>query len=391
MNTGGVHGSALGAGSAPPQEGAGFRPGQELRRSVTSHRYTPANWWTAAKEGPRSGRFRSTPGPSANRSASCSTGCWPTELPEGWDADAALGSGFKPVATRAASGAVLCRVGPKLPRLWGGSADLAGSNNTTIKGALSFRPPSQSTHDWTMSCCSRTLHFGIPASTRGFDPVRHRAARSDAPTAARSCSSPDYMRPAVRLAALADIDPIYVWTHDSIGLGEDGPTHQPIEHLAALRAIPNLAVVRPGDPNEIPTLEDRAGRGDQRPGGVDPDPAGYSGTGGTSAEGVARGGYVLGGTPDETPDVVIIGTGSELQLAVEARKILADKGVKASVVSMPCVEWFEDRSHSHRDSVLPPSVSARVAVEAAVWRRVITSWSATPARIVSIEHYGLGH
>lgn len=199
----------------------------------------------------------------------------------------------------------------------------------------------------------------------------------------------DYMRPAVRLASLMDIDPIYVWTHDSIGLGEDGPTHQPIEHLAALRAIPNLSVVRPGDPNETAyawksVLERGSSSG---PVGMiltrQPIPV----LEGTDPEGVARGGYVLGGTPEKNPDVVIIGTGSELQLAVGAQKILADKGITASVVSMPCVEWFESQPEEYRDSVLPPAVSARVAVEAAVaqsWYKLVGD----TGEIVSIEHYG---
>lgn len=186
-----------------------------------------------------------------------------------------------------------------------------------------------------------------------------------------------------------DIDPIYVWTHDSIGLGEDGPTHQPIEHLAALRAIPNLSVVRPGDPNETAyawksVLERGSSSG---PVGMiltrQPIPV----LEGTDPEGVARGGYVLGGTPEKNPDVVIIGTGSELQLAVGAQKILADKGITASVVSMPCVEWFESQPEEYRDSVLPPAVSARVAVEAAVaqsWYKLVGD----TGEIVSIEHYG---
>ncbi|TVX91181.1 transketolase, partial [Mycolicibacterium porcinum] len=184
-------------------------------------------------------------------------------------------------------------------------------------------------------------------------------------------------------------DPIYVWTHDSIGLGEDGPTHQPIEHLAALRAIPNLSVVRPGDPNETAyawktVLERTASTG---PVGLILTRQGVPVIEGTSAEGVARGGYVLGGTPEENPDVVIIATGSELQLAVAAQKLLADKDINASVVSMPCVEWFESQPQEYRDSVLPPAVSARVAVEAAVaqsWYKLVGD----TGEIVSIEHYG---
>lgn len=391
MNTGGVHGSALGADEvAATKKVLGFDPDKsfEVRDEVIAHT-----------------RQLVDRGRKAHEEWQVSFDAWAEreperkklldrllahELPEGWDADLPhwdLDS--KPVATRAASGAVLAAVGPKLPELWGGSADLAGSNNTTIKGALSFGPPSQSTHDWTMSWYGRTLHFGIREHAMGSilsGIVLHGPTRAYGGTFLQFS---DYMRPAVRLAALMDIDPIYVWTHDSIGLGEDGPTHQPIEHLAALRAIPNLAVVRPGDPNETTyawktVLERGATSG---PVGLILTRQGIPVLEGTSAEGVARGGYVLGGTPDETPDVVIIGTGSELQLAVEARKILADKGVKASVVSMPCVEWFESQPQSYRDSVLPPSVSARVAVEAAVaqsWYKLVGD----TGEIVSIEHYG---
>jgi transketolase len=194
----------------------------------------------------------------------------------------------------------------------------------------------------------------------------------------------------VRLASLMDIDTIYIWTHDSIGLGEDGPTHQPIEHLAALRAIPRLSVVRPGDPNETAfawrsIIERGSGSG---PVGFILTRQGIPVLEGTSAEGVAKGGYVLGGgNPADDADVLIIGTGSELQLAVEAQKLLGDKDINATVVSMPCVEWFEQQPREYQDAVLPPGVSARVAVEAGVampWHK----WVGDTGEIVSIEHYG---
>jgi transketolase len=197
------------------------------------------------------------------------------------------------------------------------------------------------------------------------------------------------MRPAVRLASLMNIDTIYVWTHDSIGLGEDGPTHQPIEHLSALRAIPHLSVVRPGDANETAyawhTILAR-GNG-SGPVGLILTRQGLPVLEGTKAHGVARGGYILGDDGGEEPDVVLIATGSELQLAVEAQKLLADREIVARVVSMPCVEWFESQPSDYRDSVLPPSVSARVAVEAGVaqcWHKLVGD----TGRIVSIEHYG---
>ena len=312
-------------------------------------------------------------------------------LPAGWDADLPYWEpGSKALATRAASGAVLAAVGPKLPELWGGSADLAGSNNTTIKGADSFGPPSISTKEYTAHWYGRTLHFGVrehamAAILSGI--VLHGPTRAYGGT---FLTFSDYMRPAVRLASLMDIDTIYVWTHDSIGLGEDGPTHQPIEHLAALRAIPNLSVVRPGDANETAyAWHSILARGrTSGPVGLILTRQGIPVLEGTSSQGVAKGGYVLGGgNPAETPDVVLIGTGSELQLAVAAQKILADKGIVASVVSMPCVEWFESQPVEYRDSVLPPAVSARVAVEAAVaqsWYKLVGD----TGEIISIEHYG---
>ncbi len=312
------------------------------------------------------------------------------EMPDGWDEELPYWEpGSKPLATRAASGEVLSALGPKLPELWGGSADLAGSNNTTIKSADSFGPPSISTKEYTAHWYGRTLHFGVREHSMGAilsGIVLHGPTRAYGGTFLQFS---DYMRPAVRLASLMHIDTIYVWTHDSIGLGEDGPTHQPIEHLAALRAIPNLSVVRPGDPNETAyawrTILCRgAGSG---PVGLMLSRQGVPVLEGTTADGVAKGGYVLGGRPDVEPDVILIGTGSELQLAVEAQKILADRGIQASVVSMPCVEWFESQPVEYRDSVLPPTVSARVAVEAGVaqsWYKLVGD----TGEIVSIEHYG---
>lgn len=316
------------------------------------------------------------------------------KLPDGWDADLPHWEpGSKPLATRAASGAVLSALGPKLPELWGGSADLAGSNNTTIKGADSFGPPSISTKEYTAHWYGRTLHFGVREHAMGAilsGIVLHGPTRAYGGTFLQFS---DYMRPAVRLAALMDIDTIYVWTHDSIGLGEDGPTHQPIEHLSALRAIPRLSVVRPADANETAyawrtILARRNGSG---PVGLILTRQGVPVLDGTDAEGVARGGYVLsdagGLQPGEEPDVILIATGSEVQLAVAAQTLLADNDILARVVSMPCLEWFEAQPYEYRDAVLPPTVSARVAVEAGVaqcWHQLVGD----TGEIVSIEHYG---
>lgn len=316
------------------------------------------------------------------------------KLPDGWDADLPHWEpGSKALATRAASGAVLSALGPKLPELWGGSADLAGSNNTTIKGADSFGPPSISTKEYTAHWYGRTLHFGVREHAMGAilsGIVLHGPTRAYGGTFLQFS---DYMRPAVRLAALMDIDTIYVWTHDSIGLGEDGPTHQPIEHLSALRAIPLLSVVRPADANETAyawrtILARRNGSG---PVGLILTRQGVPVLDGTDAEGVARGGYVLsdagGLQPGEEPDVILIATGSEVQLAVAAQTLLADNDILARVVSMPCLEWFEAQPYEYRDAVLPPTVSARVAVEAGVaqcWHQLVGD----TGEIVSIEHYG---
>lgn len=316
------------------------------------------------------------------------------KLPDGWDADLPHWEpGSKALATRAASGAVLSALGPKLPELWGGSADLAGSNNTTIKGADSFGPPSISTKEYTAHWYGRTLHFGVREHAMGAilsGIVLHGPTRAYGGTFLQFS---DYMRPAVRLAALMDIDTIYVWTHDSIGLGEDGPTHQPIEHLSALRAIPRLSVVRPADANETAyawrtILARRNGSG---PVGLILTRQGVPVLDGTDAEGVARGGYVLsdagGLQPGEEPDVILIATGSEVQLAVAAQTLLADNDILARVVSMPCLEWFEAQPYEYRDAVLPSTVSARVAVEAGVaqcWHQLVGD----TGEIVSIEHYG---
>ena len=392
MNTGGVHGSALGDEEvAATKKILGFDPDKSFevsdeviahtRKLVDRGREAHKTWqagfdaWARREPERKVLLDRLTAG----------------TLPDGWDADLPYWEpGSKPVATRAASGEVLSAVGPKLPELWGGSADLAGSNNTTMKGAKSFGPPSISTEDWDATWYGRTLHFGIREHAMGAilsGIVLHGPTRAYGGTFLQFA---DYMRGAVRLAALMDIDTIYVWTHDSIGLGEDGPTHQPIEHLAALRAIPKLSVVRPADPNETAyawrtILERGAASG---PTGLILTRQGVPVLEGTSADGVARGGYVMGGgSPADDADVIIIATGSEVQLAVEATKMLAAKDIRAYVVSMPCVEWFESQPQDYRDHVLPPDVSARVAVEAGIaqsWYRYVGD----TGEIISIEHYG---
>ncbi|MBY0442378.1 MAG: transketolase [Mycobacteriaceae bacterium] len=390
MNTGKSHGAALGnAEVAATKLVLGFNPDKtfEVRPDVLAHTRTLVNRGHQAHESWQQD-FDAWARREPDRKALLDR-LLAQQLPEGWDDDLPHWEpGSKELATRAASGAVLAALGPKLPELWGGSADLADSNNTTIKGATSFGPPSISTKEYTAHWYGRTLHFGVREHAMGAvlsGIALHGPTRAYGGTFLQFS---DYMRPSVRLAALMDINTIYVWTHDSIGLGEDGPTHQPIEHLAALRTIPRLSVVRPADPNETAyawrTILSRGN--DNGPVGLILTRQAVPVLDGTCAEGVTRGGYVLSDSPAD-PDVVLIGTGSEVQLAVSAQQILADHGIAARVVSMPCLEWFESQSSDYRDSVLPPTVLARVAVEAGVaqcWHKLVGDCG----QIVSVERYG---
>jgi transketolase len=391
MNTGAVHGAALGDDEvAKVKQALDFDPAKtfEVSDEVIGHtrklqergRAAHTEWMTqfeawAAREPERKQLLdRLQQG----------------TLPENWtDVLPTWEPGSKAVATRAASGEVLNAVGPVLPELWGGSADLAGSNNTTIKGAKSFGPTSISTDDWDAEPYGRTLHFGIREHAMGAilsGIVMHGPTRAYGGTFMQFS---DYMRPSVRLASLMDIDPIYVWTHDSIGLGEDGPTHQPVEHLAALRAIPNLSVVRPGDANETAYAWQSvlARSSSSGPVGLALTRQGIPILEGTSFEGVSKGGYILSESSKAAPDVVLIGTGSELQYAVEAQKLLEAQGIAARVVSMPCVEWFESQDQNYRDQVIPPTVKARVSIEAGIampWWKIVGGFG----EIISLEHYG---
>ncbi|MGZ4531269.1 MAG: transketolase [Mycobacteriaceae bacterium] len=305
---------------------------------------------------------------------------WAEQLPT-WEA------GAKAVATRKASAAVLSALGPILPELWGGSADLADSNNTTIEGADSFGPTAISTKMWSANPYGRTLHFGVREHAMGAilnGIALHGPTR---PYGGTFLVFSDYMRPAVRLAALMKTPVVYVWTHDSIGLGEDGPTHQPIEQLAALRAIPGLDVVRPADANETAHAWMAVLGKTEGPAGIALTRQDLPILAGTSAEGVIKGGYVLQDAQVGPLRVVLIGTGSELQIAVAARETLEAQGIGTRVVSMPCVEWFDAQEQNYRDSVIPPAVKARVAVEAGIampWHRLV----GTDGEVVSIEHFG---
>jgi len=313
------------------------------------------------------------------------------ELPAGWTESLPTFEAGKDVATRSASGKVLSALADTLPELWGGSADLAGSNNTTMDGEPSFVPAEHATAKFPGHEYGRTLHFGIREHAMGSilnGIVLHGGTRAYGGT---FLTFSDYMRPAVRLAALMEIPSTFVWTHDSIGLGEDGPTHQPVEHFAALRAIPGLDVVRPADANETAWAWRTILEHDDRPAGliltrqnVPTFPRGTDGF--ADASGTAKGGYVLLDT-EGTPDVILIGTGSEVQLAVQAREQLAAEGIAARVVSLPSREWFDAQSPEYRESVLPAAVRARVSVEAGIaqgWRDLVGD----AGRSVSLEHYG---
>ena len=318
-------------------------------------------------------------------------------LPEGWEKSLPVFEAGKDLSTRAASGKVLNAIGPVLPELWGGSADLAESNNTTIEGAPSFIPVSRSTEAWKGNPYGRVLHFGIrehaaAAIVNGI--VMHSSTRAFSGT---FLIFSDYQKPAVRLGALMGVPAIYVWSHDSIGLGEDGPTHQPVEQLASLRTVPGLDVVRPADANEVAVAWRTILENTQNPAGIvltrQNVPVFERGEGAAkgetfgSAEGVAKGGYVLAEAKNGAPDVILIGTGSEVQLAVEAREALEAEGISARVVSMPCLEWFNAQDASYRDSVLPRTVRARVSVEAGVsqsWHGIVGD----AGRSVSLEHFG---
>ena len=323
------------------------------------------------------------------------------KLPEGW---AAALPEFPPdpkgTATRRASGKVLNALAGVLPELWGGSADLAGSNDTTMAGEPSFVPAEHQTRLYSGDRYGRTLHFGIREHAMGAicnGIALHGLTR---PYGGTFLVFSDYMRGAVRLAALMRQPVTFVWTHDSIGLGEDGPTHQPVEHLWALRAIPGLDIVRPADANETTVAWRTVLEHTDRPAGLclsrqnlpvfdrsASEQSVRAGEGLASAEGTARGGYVLAEAPGGEPAVILIATGSEVQIALAARDQLAGEGIGARVVSMPCVEWFTAQDAAYRDEVLPPRVRARVSVEAGIaqgWRAFVGD----AGECVSLEHFG---
>jgi transketolase len=397
QNTGAAHGSALGADEvAATKRILAFDPEVDFpsedeavahaRKVADRGKQLHAAWDDAFAEWARANPERSQ----------LLTRLSARQLPDGW---ASVLPAFEPsakgVATRKASGEILNSLAGTLPELWGGSADLAGSNDTTMKGQPSFIPLEHQTEMFPGNPYGRTLHFGIREHAMGAilnGIALHGLTR---PYGGTFLTFSDYMRGAVRLAALMRQPVTFVWTHDSIGLGEDGPTHQPVEHLWSLRAIPGLDVVRPGDANEtvvawrtilertdhpagfcltrqnLPTLD----RTDGNAAGI------------TSAEGTARGGYVLAEGSGTSPEVILIATGSEVQIALDARDLLESGGTSTRVVSMPCVEWFAEQDASYQEQVLPAGVRARVSVEAGIalgWRGYVGD----AGESVSLEHFG---
>ncbi|MFF6802942.1 transketolase [Streptomyces sp. NPDC012616] len=386
-DTGAAHGSALGADEvAATKRVLGFDPEKsfEVEEKVLAHTRAALDRGArehAAWDGRLAGWRAANPARAALFDRVVAG-----RLPDGWEDALPVFEPGGSLATRAASGKVLQALGPVLPELWGGSADLAGSNNTTIDKTSSFLPEGSPLPE--ASPYGRTVHFGIrefamAATMNGI--ALHGDTRVYGGT---FLVFSDYMRNAVRMSALMQLPVTYVWTHDSVGLGEDGPTHQPVEHLASLRAIPGLNVVRPADANETAIVWAEI----LRRHATRPAPHGLV----LSRQGLptyapnpdaAKGGYVLRDSSSDVPDVVLVATGSEVRLAVDAREALRAEGIDARVVSMPSVEWFEEQPRAYRDQVLAPSVRARVAVEAGIglpWHRFVGD----AGRIVSLEHFG---
>ncbi len=388
QGTGAAHGAALGASEvAATKEILGFDPAVSFpvedkaltraREVAARGKQAHAAWdtefenWSAANP-PRRGLF--------DRLATRS-------LPAAWtDALPAFEPSDTGIATRKASGQVLNALASVLPELWGGSADLAESNLTTMEGQPSFVPSEFQTDLWKGGPLGRTMHFGIREHGMGAilnGIVLHGGTR---PYGGTFLQFSDYMRPSVRLAALMKQPVTYVWTHDSVGLGEDGPTHQPVEHLWSLRNIIGLDVVRPADANETSVAWRTILERTDHPAGLCLsrqnlpvfDRSVYA-----SAEGAARGAYVLA----DGTDVILIGTGSEVQIAVAARDLLATGGVSARVVSMPCVEWFTEQDAAYQEEVLPSSVRARVSVEAGITRPWAV-FTGDAGEHVGVDRYG---
>lgn len=391
MNTGGVHGAALGDDEvAATKEVLGFDPERSFHidDEVIAHtrmlRERGAEKHSAWQE-----KFDAWAAANPESKALFDR-MNARELPQDFSADLPEWEPGETLATRKASEAAIQALAASLPEMWGGSADLAGSNNTVIKGADSFGPAAITTDMWSAQPYGRNLHFGIrehamSAIMNGI--ALHGNTRVYGGT---FLIFSEYQYPAVRLGSLMSTDTYYVWTHDSIGLGEDGPTHQPVETLSALRAIPNLSVIRPADANETAQAWAAALEYKAAPKGLALSRQGLpvlEGTKEKAHDGVRRGAYVLVEESKETPEVILLATGSEVQLAVAAAKELEAAGTATRVVSAPCLEWFDEQDDAYRESVLPSKVQARVSIEAGnamSWHKYTGSFG----RSISIEHYG---
>ena len=391
MNTGGVHGAALGDDEvAATKEVLGFDPERSFHidDEVIAHT-RKLRERGAEKHAAWQKKFDEWAASNPENKALFDR-MQARELPQDFDAELPVWEPGESLATRKASEATIQALAASLPEMWGGSADLAGSNNTVIKGADSFGPAAITTDMWSAQPYGRNLHFGIrehamSAIMNGI--ALHGNTRVYGGT---FLIFSEYQYPAVRLGSLMSTDTYYVWTHDSIDLGEDGPTHQPVETLSALRAIPNLSVIRPADANETAQAWAAALEYKAAPKGLALSRQGLpvlEGTKEKAHDGVRRGAYVLVEESKETPDVILLATGSEVQLAVAAAKELEAAGTAARVVSAPCLEWFDEQDDAYRESVLPSEVQARVSIEAGIampWHKYTGSFG----RTISIEHYG---
>lgn len=391
MNTGGVHGAALGDDEvAATKEVLGFDPERSFHidDEVIAHT-RKLRERGAEKHAAWQKKFDEWAAANPENKALFDR-MQARELPQDFDAELPVWEPGESLATRKASEATIQALAASLPEMWGGSADLAGSNNTVIKGADSFGPAAITTNMWSAQPYGRNLHFGIrehamSAIMNGI--ALHGNTRVYGGT---FLIFSEYQYPAVRLGSLMSTDTYYVWTHDSIGLGEDGPTHQPVETLSALRAIPNLSVIRPADANETAQAWAAALEYKAAPKGLALSRQGLpvlEGTKEKAHDGVRRGAYVLVEESKETPDVILLATGSEVQLAVAAAKELEAAGTATRVVSAPCLEWFDEQDDTYRESVLPSEVQARVSIEAGIampWHKYTGSFG----RTISIEHYG---
>ena len=391
QNPGKIHGSKLGGEElAGLKQALGFDPEHsfEVSEEVISHTRSLSTRSALARD---QWEQQFTQWKNANpENAALLERLVAGDLPSGLEAALPVFEPGTEIATRAASGKVINAIAKVMPELWGGSADLAESNNTTIEGGGSFVPAKWQVAHWTPTKAGRILHFGVREHAMGAILNGITLSGHTRVFGGTFLVFSDYMRPAVRLAALMGVPATYVWTHDSVALGEDGPTHQPIEHLTALRAIPNLAVVRPADANETSYAWLEILKRKTAPAGIiltrqnlpvlERDAT-------SGAANVAKGAYVLQEAANGKPEVILIATGSEVQFAVEARAELEKQGIATRVVSAPCLEWFEEQSASYRESVLPAAVKARVSIEAGLtmgWRKYVGDSGVS----IGIDHYG---